>query len=159
MRTMSKLHRYRVVIAVAAFALFTVGIGWIIGLRTVQAAEKSNSASATPENVEQGKYLVHHVAKCIECHTPRDSGGNLIMTRLLRGAPIPIKGPRYAPPWAAQSVSLAGLGNYEESFVRYLLTHGVRPDGSAPESPMPSFQLKMEDANAVIAYLKTLPPS
>ncbi len=156
---MSKLPHNRVVCAVIVFASVLAVIGSIAGLRRVRAEETGSDSSEIADGVEHGKYLVHHVAKCIECHTPRDSRGNLIMTRLLRSAAIPVRGPEDSPPWAAHSVSLAGLGNYEESFVRYLLMHGKRPNGSAPESPMPAFQLKIEDANAVIAYLKSLSPN
>ena len=106
--------------------------------------------------VEQGRYLVHHVAQCIQCHTPRDASGVLIESRLLTGAPIPVAGPANSKPWAAASVSLAGLGNYEDAFVRQLLTTGNRPDGTQPKSPMPMFRLSADDAAAVIAYLKSV---
>jgi mono/diheme cytochrome c family protein len=106
--------------------------------------------------IEHGKYLAHHVAQCVQCHTPRDERGVLDQTRLLAGAPIPVVGPEFSQPWAAESVSLAGLGNYDESFVRYLLIHGTRPDGTPPKPPMPSFKLNQQDADAVVAYLKSL---
>ncbi len=158
---MRSLSHRPVVIGATALALLIFVMGWAFSwpARIAVAQESSGEASVAADQIAHGKYLVHHVAKCIECHTPRDSRGILIETRLLRGAPIPVKAPKFARPWAAQSVSLAGLGNYEESFVHYLLTHGVRPDGSAPKSPMPSFQLNDDDASAVTAYLKSLPPS
>ena len=36
--------------------------------------------------VERGRYLVHHVAMCVQCHSPRDRYGELEQNRLLRGA-------------------------------------------------------------------------
>lgn len=123
---------------------------------TAKANEPATKFESQEQRVAHGKYLVHHVAQCIQCHTPRDRRGDLDRSRLLTGAPIPVVGPAYSRPWAAESVWLAGLRNYDESFVRYLLTHGVKPDGTRPKPPMPSFQLNEQDANAVIAYLKSL---
>lgn len=115
----------------------------------------TEQADAAQLQIAHGKYLVHHVAQCIQCHTPRDAQGDLIESRLLTGASIPVVGPKYCAPWAAESVDLAGLGNYSVSFVRHLLIHGKRPDGTKPKSPMPTFNLSQSDADAVIAYLKS----
>lgn len=120
------------------------------------AGKPADSQAVDAAQVAHGKYLVHHVAQCIQCHTPRNSAGELIQSRLMQGAPIPVSGPSFSPPWAATSASLAGLGNYEHDFVKYLLMHGKRPDGSRPEHPMPRFRLSEEDADAVIAYLVSL---
>lgn len=157
---MKKFYRQELAIVLAAFAviLFLVARNFGVLTQTAVAQEQTSETTSTTSLEDQGKYLVHHVAKCVECHTPRDAQGALLETRLLRGAPIPVYGPKYAKPWAAQSVSLAGLGNYEDTFIHYLITHGMRPDGSAPDSPMPSFHLHDEDASAVIAYLKSLSP-
>lgn len=155
---MKRWNHRPVVMGVITLALLLFALGWVLSgaMRMTIAQESFDAASSTADQIAHGKYLVHHVAKCIECHTRRDSRGNLMESRLLLGAPIPVEGPAFVRPWAAQSSSLAGLGNYNESFVHYLLTHGVRPDGSAPKSPMPSFQLNDDDAHAVTAYLKSI---
>ena len=143
---------------VAVFAGFAMLSLWAVdGANTSIRAEDQSAGSSTAKAlISHGKYLVHHVAKCIECHTPRDARGQIIDSRLLTGAPIPVTGPQYAQPWAAQSASIAGLGNYGDAYVRHLLTHGERPDGSFPASPMPKFNLTEEDADAMIAYLRSL---
>jgi len=118
----------------------------------IAAAENSNAHQVT-----HGKYLVHHVAQCIQCHTPRDESGRLVESQLLAGAIIPVDGPPFAQQvWAAESASIKGLGNYDETYVRYLLTHGHKPDGSSPKAPMPHFKFNDADADAVIAYLRSL---
>lgn len=124
--------------------------------KPVTEHEKPSTAEDGPSAVARGKYLVHQVAHCVQCHTPRDASGNLIESRLLTGAPIPVDGPGYAEPWAAASASIAGLGNYEQTYVFYLLTHGHKPDGTVPQAPMPHFRLTDRDARAVIAYLNSL---
>ncbi|MGN6544895.1 MAG: c-type cytochrome [Aureliella sp.] len=134
----------------------------VAGLLTVKVDELSgqNRASADDSSdasrVERGRYLVHDVAHCVDCHTPRDSSGELIASQLMTGAPIPVRGPAGSPPWAFQSASLAGLVNYERDFVLHLLTKGERFDGSRPKPPMPVFHLSKEDAQAVVAYLESL---
>lgn len=117
----------------------------------------SGPASKVDEaRIKRGKYLVHQVAHCDQCHTPRDDRGTLNQSLQLTGARIPIHGPNGSPPWAAESVSLAGLGNYDVAFFRHLMTRGTRPDGTHPKPPMPAFQLTADDADAVIEYLKSL---
>lgn len=134
------------------FGLLAASLFSLIAFAKDSQAEQADAAHS---QIAQGKYLVHHVAQCIECHTPRDAQGEVIESRLLTGAVIPVVGPKSDAPWAAESVALAGLGNYSEAFVRYLLIHGKRPDGSKTKSPMPTFKLSPSDADAVIAYLKS----
>ena len=133
-----------------------------LALDIVRADAPADAPAGAPTAVNKatiahGKYLVHHVAQCVQCHTPRDEQGALLDAQLLSGAPIPVDGPANMRPWASVSVSLVGLGNYDESFVRYLLVHGRRPDGTSPKAPMPAFRLNDQDVDAVIAYLKSLP--
>src|SRR5580704_10761557 len=59
---------------------------------TEQAATNRAAASgASNSEIERGKYLVEEVAKCPECHTPRNESGELKRDAWLRGAPIWIK--------------------------------------------------------------------
>jgi mono/diheme cytochrome c family protein len=53
--------------------------------------------------VERGKYLVRHVARCVECHTPRDGKGQLDESSLLQVAPIWIKPAFETDEWAARA--------------------------------------------------------
>lgn len=114
------------------------------------------AAASNAEKVERGKYLVYHVAKCIECHTPRTADGELDETRLLQGAPIPLQSPFPNRPWAFQAPTIAGLPGWSDEDVIYLLQNGVRPGGRRPLPPMPRFGMIREDAEAVVAYLKSL---
>lgn len=138
--------------------LLLSGLSMVVLLALIAFADDSPPArtDAAQAQINHGQYLVHHVAQCIQCHTPRDEQGELIRSRLLTGATIPVEGPKSGLPWAAEAVAIAGLGNYSESFVRYLLIHGRRPDGTPAKSPMPTFNLRESDADAVIAYLKSL---
>lgn len=108
------------------------------------------------DSLTRGKYIVENVALCIECHTPRNSKGDLDRTRLLEGAPIPVKSPYPNDRWAFQAPAIGGLPGFSQSEVAGLLSNGRRTSGRVPLSPMPPFRLSQEDAEAVAAYLATL---
>jgi mono/diheme cytochrome c family protein len=62
-------------------------------------------------------------------------------------------------PWASFAPRLAGLpaGYTQEQIVHFLMT-GERPDGRpGPLPPMPAYRFEREDAEAIVAYLKSLP--
>ena len=125
----------------------------------------SAAALTYPQNKEsgdrtgnaRGKYFVEQVAMCVECHTPRDGSGRLLRGKYLKGAPVPVKSPPYAHmKWALRAPAIAGLPGYTvEQGVR-LLTEGITADGRRPDPPMPPFQFSRTDAEAIVAYLKSL---
>jgi mono/diheme cytochrome c family protein len=105
----------------------------------------------------RGKYIVEQVAMCVECHTPRDDNGRLLRNRYLEGAPVPVKAPPFPKiSWALRAPAIAGLPGYTAEQGIRLLTKGVTADGRYPSAPMPSFRLTRADAEAVVAYLKSL---
>lgn len=116
--------------------------------RTSDAAQ-----GGTP--LEQGRYIVHHVAKCIECHSPRNSRGEIDQSRLLQGAPIPVESP-FRSQWAFQAPAIAGLPGWNSDEVVHILATGKRFSGHQPRSPMPQYRLSEADAEAVAAYLESL---
>lgn len=117
-------------------------------------------ARAADAKVRRGEYLVHHVAMCVQCHSPRDEQGRLIPERLLQGGRIPVEGPEHPKTeWALRPPRLAGLpGGYSEADFIRLLTRGEKPRGGSPRPPMPPFRLLREDAEAIAAYLRSLKP-
>jgi len=121
------------------------------------AQVKSTKQAADTELVRRGKYIVDQVALCVECHTPRDENGSLKVSDYLRGAPIPVKSPPYPQmKWALKAPAIAGLPGYTEEQSIRLLMDGLTRDGRKPDPPMPQFRLNRADAEAVVAYLKSL---
>jgi len=119
--------------------------------------ENSVSPSNHGDLVTQGKYIVEDLAMCVECHTPRDESGNLIRDEYLNGAPVPVKAPPYPQiNWAVKAPAIAGLIGYTNDQGVRLLTSGVTRDGRVPNPPMPPFRMSVRDAEAVVAYLKSL---
>ena len=108
-------------------------------------------------SIERGRYLVHQVGLCIDCHSPRDGKGRWIPELHLTGSPLPFK-PAEPMPWMSVAPKIAGLpaGYTEEQTVHFLMT-GERPNGLPPPlPPMPEYRLNQPDAQAVSAYLRSL---
>jgi mono/diheme cytochrome c family protein len=129
-----------------------VGMGGLL----LAAQRASDRAAPQAEQVERGKYLVEHVAQCVQCHTPRREDGQLDRRRLFEGARIPVESPFANQPWALRAPRLAGLAGWSEEQITTLLETGRRPDGRAPRPPMPAYRMTAEDATAVVAYLRSL---
>jgi mono/diheme cytochrome c family protein len=125
-------------------------IGLVVG---VQALTSQNQN----DKVTRGEYLVQNVAMCIECHTPRNTRGDLDRTKLLQGAPIPVRAPFPDQQWAFRAPKIAGLPGWDPSDAVQLLETSRRPSGIKPKSPMPGYRMVKSDAESVVAYLKSLP--
>ncbi|MGB9473595.1 MAG: hypothetical protein WCE87_00840 [Candidatus Udaeobacter sp.] len=123
------------------------------GKLTAQAKRAMN-----PE-VERGRYLVEEVAKCPECHTPRNERGELRQDAWLAGAPIWIRPVAPISNWADHAPALAGLPSFTEEQAERVLEKGTGPEGEELRPPMHIYHMKHEDARAIIAYLKSVPRS
>jgi mono/diheme cytochrome c family protein len=134
---------------------FLLATGAALG-QEQEAAPASRDSQPDDSPVERGRYLVHHVAMCVICHTPKTNEGKLINTQLLRGAPAPVASPYPTQTWAARAPAIAGLGGFSEDDLVTLLKTGKRSSGGAPDPPMPPYRMTEEDARAVAAYLKSL---
>lgn len=121
------------------------------------AGQRASSAAAEQGNVERGRYLVEDVAMCEECHTPRDGGGNLDESRRLQGAPIWITPVHRTTNWSMNAPSLAGFEQFTDEQGEQILEHGVGPNGLPIQPPMHIYHMSHADAQAVIAYLRSLP--
>jgi hypothetical protein len=108
-----------------------------------------------PGNVEHGRYIVEHVAMCVECHSGRDHDGNILDNERYLGAPIP-----FVPPWAnwaTRAPRNAGLPGYSDEAALRLLTQGaIGRDGVRLRPPMPRFRMSRQDAADVIAFMRSL---
>jgi mono/diheme cytochrome c family protein len=130
------------------------------GSRPTQAQVKEkNSSDATVRDhalVERGKYIVEGVAMCERCHTRRDEHGNPDRARWLMGGPTQTRPTYPSPAWTIREPRIAGAPpGTDAEFVR-LLTTGISRTGRPPNPPMPPFRMTREDAEAVLAYLKSL---
>ena len=121
-----------------------------------KAAAGSPGTSKTAGNIEHGRYLVENVVMCYECHSTRDTQGNIVPGTRFHGGPMPVR-PTFSGDWPIQIPRIAGLPGYNDEQAMRLLTQGaIRRDGTQLRYPMPRFHMSQQDAADVIAYLRTL---
>jgi hypothetical protein len=119
----------------------------------------ASAAGAAAGNVQRGQYLVEDVGMCGECHTPRDSQGQIDNARRLEGAPMWFTPVVMQPDWAFRAPALAGLPSFTDADMSMILEKGLQPTGRPIRPPMHVFHMSHEDAMAVVAYLRSLPPA
>jgi mono/diheme cytochrome c family protein len=136
-------------IAAAAFCL-------AIALPNFVQAANPTIKSAEKGQVAHGEYLVKGVAGCADCHTPRDNKGEPVADQWLKGAKLSFAPLAPFPGWASASPDITGVEGWDtEKAVHFLMT-GLDPSGRRPRAPMPQFRMNRTDAEAVVAYLKSL---
>ena len=105
----------------------------------------------------RGAYLVQALGHCSECHTPRNFFGGPKKSRFLAGG----KGPDGKD---VANLTPARLKKWSDKDLQDLLTTGLDPEGDVVAETMgevvqnTTSQLAPPDLNALIAYLRTLPP-
>ena len=117
---------------------------------------------ATPERLARGKYLVEHVAVCMDCHSRRD--WNKFSAPILPGtegqggeifdARQGVRGVVYG-----SNITPAGIAHWTEDELLRAITVGVSKDGRVlfPVMPYRSYRhLTRDDAAAILSFLRTL---
>jgi mono/diheme cytochrome c family protein len=125
-------------------------------------AEKAYSQADLNDKLKRGFYLAT-IGHCMECHTPFAPPGGPDFANSLG------KGGREVPgPWGVSksrnitSHKTAGIGDWTDAEIKTAITQGKRKDGTPLKGPMGyQYYAKMTDADldAVIAYLRTVPPN
>ena len=120
------------------------------------------SGAEAQDQIARGKYLVT-ISGCKDCHVPGVFLGKPDFTRMLAGSEVgfdlPGLGTFYGPNLTPDKET--GLGGWTTEQIILAITRGVRPDGRelAPIMPWRDFAvLTKGDAEAIAAYLKSLPP-
>ena len=128
----------------------------------VPGADKPFTADDLKDPVKRGFYL-SSIAHCMACHSraseavPPDFKGNYG-----RG------GREFRGPWGVTvtaniSGSAKGLGGWSDAEIRRAVTEGISKDGRKLKPPMIDYVAyyktwKSEDLDALIAWLRTIPP-
>jgi len=140
----------------AAIALVLLSHGVTLALAQNQNPLAQSKTASAAGNVARGKYLVEGVAMCGQCHTPRDSNGNPDRTRWLQGASVPWLPAKPDSDWPLSAPRIGGTPPASDADMIKLLTTGIWTNGNRLRAPMPQFRLDRGDAEAVVAYLKSL---
>jgi mono/diheme cytochrome c family protein len=120
------------------------------------------NADPRDEQIAKGKYLVN-LGGCMDCHTPGYFLGQPDMSRYLGGSDVGFEIPGLGV-FHGRNLTPdkeTGLGNWSSDDIVKAIQTGMRPDGRqlAPIMPWMAFsKLTKDDAYAIAAFLKSLPP-
>jgi mono/diheme cytochrome c family protein len=111
------------------------------------------------DKVSQGFYLAT-IAHCMECHTPMGPRGREFADKLGTG------GFEFPGPWGVSvskniTSSQTGIGGWTDDEIKRAITQGVGKDGSTLKPPMGFHYyatVSAADLDAIVAYLRTVPP-
>lgn len=112
--------------------------------------------------VERGKYLVT-ISGCNDCHTPGGLLGQPDLKRILGGSDVGFGDPASGV-WVGGNLTpdkATGLGGWTSDQIVAALTRGETPGGRKLSEIMPwpaLSHLTPDDAQAIVAYLQSLPP-
>src|SRR5436309_12261468 len=56
-------------VVLVAVALIAIGVIWLMAKKPASQAASAEKIQATPARMVRGKYLVEHVAPCLDCHS------------------------------------------------------------------------------------------
>jgi mono/diheme cytochrome c family protein len=134
-------------------------------LRTISAAIcvsgllATSAVAETP--LERGTYLVHTIAACGNCHTPKGARGVPVADKEMAGGfkfdekPFTAYAPNLTPD------PETGIGKWTDQQIIDAIRVGKRPDGSIIGPPMPIAlyrDMAEDDVKAIVAYLRALKP-
>src|SRR3954463_13209068 len=113
--------------------------------------------ASKPAEWNRGAYLVNGPGHCAECHSPRNALGGIIAAQRFAGGPNP-EGDGWVP-----NITQAGLKDYSDKDIEYLLETGNTPEGDSVGGAMTpvirnTSQLTPQDRRAMSVYIKSLPP-
>jgi mono/diheme cytochrome c family protein len=131
-----------------------------------QRPASTEKVESTPARIERGRYLSEVVFGCFDCHSKHDltrygappvgpagQGGECVGAT--QGFPGQICIPNITPD------PETGLGNWSDGEIVRAVREGIDRDGKAlfPMMPYSEYSaISEEDARAMVAYLRTLPP-
>jgi mono/diheme cytochrome c family protein len=122
---------------------------------TGQAGQRAKAAS-NDDRIARGKYIVEGVAMCGMCHTPRTDSGETDSARSLDGAAVWLLPAHPTGNWPLKAPRIAGTPPASDDDMVRLLMTGIWTDGTRLRPPMPQFRMSREDAEAVVAYLRSM---
>jgi mono/diheme cytochrome c family protein len=127
----------------------------VLAALAVVVAFAGTAFAETP--YERGRYLVSSILNCGNCHTPKGPNADKILSG----------GNRFDTPGfnvVASNITPdrdTGIGRWSDADIKKALVEGVRPNGVKLAGVMPSSFygiMSNDDLNAVVAYLKAVPP-
>jgi mono/diheme cytochrome c family protein len=150
----------------AVVALAAIGVSYLSLRKPAQRPASAEKVEATPERVARGRYLVHHVSVCLDCHSERTSAYALPIKPGREGVGGFIWDKRIGFPGTLAAANLTpdldtGLGKWTDGEILRAMREGVDREGNAlfPIMPYGHYsKMSDEDAKSIVAYLRTVAP-
>jgi len=156
-------HRFLRVVRRVLLSILVLVAGAItfvlLAFPTSQPAQ-SLEIELTDARSARGRYLVEHVANCLDCHSERNwdfYGGPVVAGTEGQGAQLKVLRPQIQ----SANITPAALGDWTDGEIVRAIASGIGRDGRAlhPFMPYDTYaQLMEEDLHAIVAYLRGLPP-
>jgi len=135
---------------------------WSMNADEIKALYGGQAAEAKANPVKRGAYLVETLA-CVVCHSPADEQKRMLPgLRLAGGMRLRIVPFGDYPTGNLTSDKATGLGNWSDEEIKRAITKGILRDGTRllpyPMDYASYSTLTADDLNAIVAYLRTVPP-
>ncbi len=161
---MKKMWKVTTILLVVIVAAFGGLIGYVVLALPNVGAPVEIKIAYTPENIARGKYLAHHVAACMDCHSTRDwtkYSGPLVQGSLGEGGEMFDRKFGFPGVYYSRNITPAGIKRYSDGELFRVITTGVTKEGRAmfPVMPYPYYgKMDPEDIKCIIAYIRSLNP-
>ncbi len=160
------MNKFLKVFIYIAGGLAVIMVGFIVYFNSSYPKVDSPSNEKvviTPARLERGKYLAHHVAVCMDCHSTRDWSK---FTGPLKPGTLGMGGDEFNEQNAGvpgilypKNITPAAIGNWTDGELIRAITNGVSKDGTALFPIMPYMgynKLTKEDLYSIVAYVRSL---
>jgi cytochrome c2 len=141
------------------------GVGIYIKVALPKASEPELiTIIPTPDRLERGKYLAHHVAVCMDCHSTRDwsrYSGPMMPVAMGSGGQIFNQDMGFPGVFYSKNITPYALKTWNDGELFRAITEGVSKNGEALFPVMASHRfgiMDREDIYSIIAYVRTLTP-
>jgi hypothetical protein len=154
------------VVVLVVVALVAIGVSYLAVRKPAQRPAAAEKIEATPERVARGKYLVHNVSICLDCHSERTYAYALPFKPGREGVGGFVWDQKIGFPGTLAAANLTpdpetGLGKWTDGEILRAMREGVDREGNAlfPIMPYGHYRsMSDEDAKSIVAYLRTLKP-
>jgi mono/diheme cytochrome c family protein len=132
----------------------------LIGLVSLCVLAGTVLSATAQDQVERGRYLVEVLGSCGNCHTPKGPQGDVPGKHLAKGFQLD----KDLGTWITPNITSdpdTGIGRWTDDEIVQAIREGRGRDGKTLGPPMP-FELYRHladsDVQAMVAYLRTVPP-
>lgn len=153
-------------VVLVVVALAAIGVSYLALRKPAQRPAAAEKIEGTPERVARGKYLVHNVSICLDCHSERTYAYALPFKPGREGVGGFVWDRKIGFPGTLAAANLTpdpetGLGKWTDGEILRAMREGVDREGRAlfPIMPYGHYRsMSDEDAKSIVVYLRTLEP-